>query len=58
MEQILPTFLKISPTTAATVNLNNFPTTLNPIHIQRVADLMLDGGVITKHLDVTPLLVR
>jgi NitT/TauT family transport system substrate-binding protein len=58
VEQILPTFLKISKATAATVNLNTFPTSLNSIHLQRVADLMLLGGVISKPLDVPPLLVR
>jgi NitT/TauT family transport system substrate-binding protein len=57
VDQVLPDFLNISTATAATLRLNTFPTTLNPVHIRRVADLMLAGGVLSKRLDVRPLLV-
>jgi NitT/TauT family transport system substrate-binding protein len=58
VEKVLPSFLKVTPAVVATLNLNNFPDTLNPIPIQRVADLMFSAGVIHHPLNVAPLLVH
>jgi NitT/TauT family transport system substrate-binding protein len=58
VEQVLPGFLHIPGQLAAIVNLNTFPSDVDPVHLQRVADLMLAGGVITKPFNVTPLVFR
>jgi NitT/TauT family transport system substrate-binding protein len=58
VEQVLPGFLHIPGQIAAIVNLNTFPSDIDPVHLQRVADLMLAGGVITKPFNVTPLVFR
>lgn len=58
VERILPTYIKISKTTAALVSLNNYPTSLDAVQIQRVADLMAEGGLLKRPLDVAPLLFR
>jgi len=57
-EKIMPSFIKIPPSIAAVVNLNIFPSTLNPVRLQRVIDLMQRGGMIpaSKHMSVVPLL--
>lgn len=58
VESVLPIYMPVSEQIAALVNLNTFPTDLNAVHLQRVADLMLTGGVITNPLNVSSLLVR
>jgi NitT/TauT family transport system substrate-binding protein len=57
-EKTLLAYVKISPAVAATVNFNNFPTTLDATQLQRVADLMQRGGMLSQSLNVTPLLFR
>lgn len=57
VEQILPTYSKITPEEAAIINLGQFPTTLAATHLQRVADLMYTGGLLHKPLNVSQLLV-
>jgi len=52
VQQILPTYTKIDADTAALMHLPNFPTSLNPTRLQRVADLMADSGQLTKPLTV------
>ena len=42
----------------ALVSLSNYPTSLDAAAIQRVADLMLTGGLLARHLAVAPLLFR
>ncbi|MGA2829496.1 MAG: ABC transporter substrate-binding protein, partial [Streptosporangiaceae bacterium] len=58
VEKVLPTYMHISKSTAALVNLNTFPTTADPKVLQRVADLMQEGGMLTKPLNVTPLVIK
>jgi NitT/TauT family transport system substrate-binding protein len=58
VEQVLPQYMPVSRQIAALVNLNTFPSDLDAVHLQRVADLMLAGGVISKPLDVSRLLFR
>ena len=47
-----------SGTVAALVNLNAFPTSADPVQLQRVADLMQMGGMLAKPLNVAPLVSR
>ena len=59
VEQILPTYIKgVTPTVAALVNLGDFPTGLDPIPIQRVADLMFASRLLPYRLEVANLLFR
>ena len=53
---ILPTYTKISAAAAPHINLGLFPPTMNPAQLQRVANLMLAGGLLKTRLDVQPLL--
>ncbi|MGP3953878.1 ABC transporter substrate-binding protein [Streptomyces sp. 7N604] len=50
---ILPTYTEIDKRTASFVNVGAFPASTNPIRIQRVADLMLRFGVLSRRFDVT-----
>jgi len=38
------------------INLGLFPPTMNAAQLQRVANLMLSGGLLKTRLDVQPLL--
>lgn len=58
VEKILPTYMPVTKNIAALVNLNTFPTTANPVQLQRVANLMQEGGMLTKPLNVAPLVFR
>jgi NitT/TauT family transport system substrate-binding protein len=59
VEQILPTYIKgVTSTVAALVNLGDFPTGLDPIPIQRVADLMFASHLLPYRLAVADLLFR
>jgi NitT/TauT family transport system substrate-binding protein len=59
VEQILPTYIKgVTSTVAALVNLGDFPTGLDPIPIQRVADLMFASQLLPYRLTVADLLFR
>jgi NitT/TauT family transport system substrate-binding protein len=57
VQKILPKFTKIDPATAQLMALPEFPTTVNPIRIQRVADLMLADGQLKKPLKVAEFTV-
>ncbi|TDD47427.1 ABC transporter substrate-binding protein [Nonomuraea terrae] len=54
--KVLPTFTKIPAETAATINLGAYPTTLSAQRIQRVADLMLDAGMLKQKMDVNSMI--
>jgi NitT/TauT family transport system substrate-binding protein len=58
VEEILPTYVRISPAIAAIVNLNAYPTTLDAALIQRIANLMYTGGLLKKPVNIAPLLFR
>src|SRR5499427_6724611 len=53
---VLPTYTKIPVAAAPHINLGLYPPTMNPAQLQRVANLMLAGGLLTTRLDVQPLL--
>lgn len=52
----LPRFSDIDATTASLIALGTYPTSLNGIRLQRVADLMLTAELIHDRLDVMALL--
>jgi ABC-type nitrate/sulfonate/bicarbonate transport system substrate-binding protein len=54
----LPRFSDIDTTTASLISLGTYPSTLNGIRLQRVADLMHGNGVLADRLDVQSLLPR
>lgn len=56
VEQILPTYIKITAQEAAHVTLGAFPPTLNAADLQRLADLMYSGGLLKSPLSVSGLL--
>jgi NitT/TauT family transport system substrate-binding protein len=58
VEQVLPTYTKINTKAAALIALNSFPTTLDAMRLQRVANLMQSGGLLTTQFNVAPLLFR
>ena len=58
VQQILPTYTKISAAAAPHIDLGYYPATLVPAQLQRVADLMLAGGLLKTRLDVQPLLLH
>ena len=51
VEQILPTYTKITPDTAALIALGTWPATLDGVRLQRDVDLMRQYGVLTADLD-------
>lgn len=57
IEEALPTFAKMDPATAAIVRIGQFPTTIDPERLQRVADLLMQYKMIDKKLDVKPLVI-
>ncbi len=57
VEQVLPNYSPIKPEVASVINLGAYPTSLSATRIQRVADLMVEYGYLSKKMDVTPLLV-
>jgi NitT/TauT family transport system substrate-binding protein len=57
--KILPTYIpNMKPDTAASLNLGNYPTSLNAQRIQRVADLMLEYGFIPTKIDISSMIVQ
>jgi NitT/TauT family transport system substrate-binding protein len=52
----LPRISDIDATTASLISLGTYPTTLNGIRLQRVADLMHSNGVLAERFDVQALL--
>jgi NitT/TauT family transport system substrate-binding protein len=56
VEQILPSYIKIAPVLTAMVDLGTIPTSINATQLQRVANLMLAGGLLRAPLDVKPLI--
>ena len=58
VEKLLPSFMPITKQIASTVNLNTYETSLDPVPLQRVANLMQKGGMLARALNVSPLLFR
>ncbi|MGH3947854.1 MAG: ABC transporter substrate-binding protein [Pseudonocardiaceae bacterium] len=49
---VLPTYAALDETSAALVALGTYPTALNSVRLQRVADLLHNSGVLAERLDV------
>jgi NitT/TauT family transport system substrate-binding protein len=56
VQKVLPSYTKITAAAAPHIKLSYYPPALNPAQVQRVADLMLAGGLLKTPLDVQPLL--
>ncbi|MGH3165513.1 MAG: ABC transporter substrate-binding protein [Trebonia sp.] len=56
VQQLLPAYTSITPKVAAVISLPDYATTLTAPQVQRVADLMLTGGMLKKKFDVAPIL--
>ncbi|MGV9778543.1 ABC transporter substrate-binding protein [Streptosporangium sp. NPDC003464] len=57
VEEILPTYTKIDAATAAVITLGTFPTSLDETRLQRVADLMLEQGLLKSKIEAKSLLL-
>lgn len=56
IQNVLPDYmLGVTPQTLAILTVGSYPTTLNRIRIQRVADLMTEFGMLKKRFDVSPM---
>jgi NitT/TauT family transport system substrate-binding protein len=58
LENILVKNIKIEAMTAQLVSIGDYPQSLDPIRLQRVADLMQDFAVIPSRLEVKPMLLN
>jgi NitT/TauT family transport system substrate-binding protein len=57
VEKALPKFAKMDADTAAIVRIGQYPTTIDPKRLQRVADLLVSYGMIPKKVDIGPLII-
>lgn len=53
---VIPTFTKIDAKLASTITLDGFPTSVNPVRLQRVIDAMKNEGVLKQPLDAKQLI--
>jgi NitT/TauT family transport system substrate-binding protein len=56
VEEVLPTYTKITSRIAALISLPDYPTALEPVQLQRVANLMFSGGLLKSPFNVKPIL--
>lgn len=52
VEAVLPTYAKIDAQTASVLSLPGYPTSLNATRLQRLADLMLQDGLLKNKVDM------
>jgi NitT/TauT family transport system substrate-binding protein len=58
VEQALPTYISgMQPQLVAAVNLDSYPTSLSEARLQRVADEMLEAGMLSHSFDTRQLLI-
>jgi NitT/TauT family transport system substrate-binding protein len=55
VDQVLPTYARLDAGTAAALNLPGFPPSLDPAQLQRLADMMLQDGLLKKKIDAGSL---
>jgi NitT/TauT family transport system substrate-binding protein len=55
VDQVLPTYARLDARTAAALNLPGYPASLDPAQLQRLADLMVQNGLLKKKIDVRSL---
>jgi NitT/TauT family transport system substrate-binding protein len=59
VEQAIPTYIGgMTPALVAAVQLDQYPTSLSRTRLQRVADMMLSAGLLTRPFNVSQLLSR
>jgi NitT/TauT family transport system substrate-binding protein len=58
VEWALPKFAKMPPETASIVRIGQYPTTIDPKRLQRVADLLTSYGMLPQKLDIKPLVIK
>lgn len=59
VEKVLPTYIRtVTPAVAALISLGRYPTVLDPVPLQRVADLLFASHLLARPLNVAPLLFR
>jgi NitT/TauT family transport system substrate-binding protein len=57
IEKALPKFAKMDADTAAIVKIGQYPTTIDPKRLQRVADLLVTYGMLPEELKIEPLVI-
>jgi NitT/TauT family transport system substrate-binding protein len=57
VQPLLADYAKVDKDTATLVHFGDFPTSLDPTRLQRVATLMRTHGLLTDEFDVSPMLV-
>jgi len=57
IEKALPKFAKMDAETAAVVKIGQFPTTIDPKRLQRVADLLVTYGMLGEKVTMEPLVI-
>ena len=58
VEQVLPTYTKITPAIAAQISLPYYPPTLDAAQLDRIVALMRSGGLLTGPFNLTPMLFQ
>lgn len=56
VQEALTKYAELDPTSAALVAVGNYPVSINPVRLQRVADMMETNKFLTTRLDVMQLL--
>jgi NitT/TauT family transport system substrate-binding protein len=56
VRQVIPTYTKIAPATAARISLPYYPPTLEAAQVERVVALMQSAGLVSSSFSVTPIL--
>ncbi len=56
-DQMVPAYTKINAQIASIIALPSYPTALNSVRLQRVADLMLQFGLLRKGVNVAPMIL-
>ncbi|HEY7484371.1 MAG TPA: ABC transporter substrate-binding protein [Streptosporangiaceae bacterium] len=56
LAQTLPTFTRIDASTAATLHVGAYPTSINTVRLERVVDMMLQYGYLKQRIDVKSVL--
>ena len=56
VKQVLPSYSKISPQRASAIHLGSYPSVPDASRLQRIADLMLTGGLLKSRFDAGSML--
>ena len=56
VKQILPSYAKVSPQIAAQIGVDRYPSAVDATNIQRIADLMLAGGLLKSRFNASSMI--